>query len=117
MSFLGLTNVAQRGIICMAQQPGKVWSMADDLDYEEDCPPVTPDEVFEAILSGWFSPMSNGDHDIFEGIKGEGYSGEINGYSVFLDHRENFGITVSIPVEDGTWIGNLAAPGTFEKDI
>ncbi len=87
------------------------------VNYEEDPPPMTPDEVFEAILSGWFSPMSDEDHDIFDGIKGEGYSGNINGHPVFLDHRENFGITVSIPVEDGTWTGNLAAPGTFEKDI
>lgn len=87
------------------------------VDYDEDAPPVTPDEVWTAILSGWFAPMSQQDHDKFPDIRGDGYAGEINGYPVFLDHRENWGITVSIPVEEGTWTGNLSAPGTFEKDI
>ncbi len=87
------------------------------VDYEEDECPVTPDEVIEGMLSGWFFPMSDGDHDVFEGIKGKGYSGHVNGYPVFLDHRELYGIQVSIPVEDGTWTGSLSLPGTFEKDI
>ena len=87
------------------------------VDYEEDECPVTPDEIVEGMLSGWFSPMAGGDHDEFDGIKGEGYSGSVNGYRVFLDHREMWGVQVSIPVEDGTWMGSLSLPGTFEKDI
>ena len=87
------------------------------VDYEEDECTVTPDEVIEGMLSGWFSPMSDGDHDTFEGVQGEGYSGHVNGYAVFLDHRENLGVVVYIPVEDGTWTGNLSVPGTFEKDV
>ncbi len=86
-------------------------------DYEEDECPVTPDEIIEGMLSGWFSPMADGDHDEFDNIKGEGYSGTVKGYQVFLDHREEWGVQVHIPVEDGTWTGGLSLPGTFEKDV
>lgn len=94
------------------------WKRAEPgpVNYEEEIAPVTPDEIWSAVLSGRFSPMSQQDHDAFPHVLGEGYHGQINGWPIYLDHREDWGVIASVPGEDGTWSMTLATPAIFERD-